>query len=142
MSTKWHFKNNIKLIYLWNMHNDVSSWPLCFFAYLGAWPLRLWKYYIISAEPYWCTSSHQIEEKSMLIYVGLEKKEQVCILFICTLGNNLMNAFCSKVEHFPLVYFILTISLCNSGQAFRFYTHFPFLAKSNLESWCLWLFYM
>lgn len=51
----------------------------------------------------------------MLVHLGWEKREQVCIHFILTLGNNLTIAFCNEAERFPQVLFH---SLSNSGQVF------------------------
>lgn len=53
-----------------------------FFAYIGAWLLGLWKHYLTPAELYWCTSSHQMEEKCMsIIGVGKRKNRYAFILF-------------------------------------------------------------
>ena len=49
------------------------------------------------------------------VHFGLGKREQVCIHFILTLGNNLMIVFCSEAEPFPQVLFH---SQSNSGQVF------------------------
>lgn len=51
---------------------------------------------------------HQFQSDAREMHInhwGWEKKEQVCMHFIHTLDNNLMNAFCSETEYFLLIYF-------------------------------------
>ena len=101
-------------MYLQNNCNDVSHGLFMLFCFYRSLAVKSSEilYNICRALQTYQFPSDRGENHVLLDW---EKREQVCIHFILTLGNNLMIAFCSEAEPFPQVLFP---PQSNSGQVF------------------------
>ena len=101
-------------MYLQNNCNDVSHGLFrlfCFYRSLAVKSSEILYNICRALQTYQFPS----DRRENHVHLDWEKREQVCIHFILTLGNNLMIAFCSEAECFPQVLFH---PQSNSGQVF------------------------